>query len=140
MALRDYPETVRQILIVDCDVHQGNGNAALFRSRPAVFTFSMHCKANFFSEKEVGALQPPRYSRTCGVNFGCVVSRRLRKRDSVLLYYVLWPVVRHGFKVEKRAAAALCTPSWADILSKPLIQRRAACLPPEHEDGSRTIT
>eukprot|EP00752_Nemacystus_decipiens_P011629 g10324.t1 len=52
VALRDYPETVRQILIVDCDVHQGNGNAVLFRSKPAVFTFSVHCKANYFSEKE----------------------------------------------------------------------------------------
>ncbi|CAM9445002.1 unnamed protein product [Pylaiella littoralis] len=53
VALRDYPETVRQILIVDCDVHQqGNGNAVLFKSKPAVFTFSIHCKANYFSEKE----------------------------------------------------------------------------------------
>ncbi|CAM9476896.1 unnamed protein product [Scytosiphon promiscuus] len=52
VALRDYPETVRQILIVDCDVHQGNGNAILFKSKPAVFTFSIHCKANYFSEKE----------------------------------------------------------------------------------------
>ncbi|CAM9426428.1 unnamed protein product, partial [Hapterophycus canaliculatus] len=52
VALRDYPETIRQILIVDCDVHQGNGNAVLFKSEPAVFTFSIHCKANYFSEKE----------------------------------------------------------------------------------------
>lgn len=53
VALRDYPEGVRQILIVDCDVHQGNGNAVLFESNPAVFTFSIHCKANYFSEKQV---------------------------------------------------------------------------------------
>ncbi|CAM9811934.1 unnamed protein product [Ectocarpus sp. 8 AP-2014] len=52
VALRDYPETIRQILIVDCDVHQGNGNAVLFKSKPEVFTFSIHCKANYFSEKE----------------------------------------------------------------------------------------
>ncbi|CAN0319165.1 unnamed protein product, partial [Scytosiphon promiscuus] len=31
---------------------QGNGNAVLFKSKPAVFTFSIHCKANYFSEKE----------------------------------------------------------------------------------------
>ena len=53
VALRDYPETVRQILIVDCDVHQGNGNAVLFSEKPSVFTFSMHCKANYFSERQV---------------------------------------------------------------------------------------
>ncbi|CAM9780265.1 unnamed protein product, partial [Ectocarpus fasciculatus] len=47
VALRDYPETIRQILIVDCDVHQGNGNAVLFKSKPEVFTFSIHCKANY---------------------------------------------------------------------------------------------
>eukprot|EP00904_Undaria_pinnatifida_P012001 jgi/Undpi1/7931/HiC_scaffold_24.g10403.m1 len=52
VALRDYPETVRQILIVDCDVHQGNGNAVLFSEKPSVFTFSMHCKANYFSERQ----------------------------------------------------------------------------------------
>lgn len=61
VALRDYPDTVRQVLIVDCDVHQGNGNAVLFEARPAVFTFSMHCKANYFSEKEVIIFVPSRY-------------------------------------------------------------------------------
>ncbi|CAN0026149.1 unnamed protein product, partial [Ectocarpus fasciculatus] len=30
----------------------GNGNAVLFKSKPEVFTFSIHCKANYFSEKE----------------------------------------------------------------------------------------
>lgn len=53
VALRDYPDSVRKILIVDCDVHQGNGNARLFADNPAVFTFSMHCKANYFSAVEV---------------------------------------------------------------------------------------
>lgn len=53
VALRDYPDAIRQILIVDCDVHQGNGNAVLFADNPAVFTFSIHCNANFFSEKVV---------------------------------------------------------------------------------------
>lgn len=53
VALRDYPETVRQILIVDLDVHQGNGNAVLFAEQPSVFTFSMHCKTNYFSKVQV---------------------------------------------------------------------------------------
>jgi len=43
---------IRKILIVDLDVHQGNGNAELFRDRPEVFTFSMQCSANYFSEKQ----------------------------------------------------------------------------------------
>ncbi len=31
-----------QILVVDLDVHQGNGTAQIFRNEPRVFTFSMH--------------------------------------------------------------------------------------------------
>mmetsp|Transcript_34703 Transcript_34703/g.108649 ORF Transcript_34703/g.108649 Transcript_34703/m.108649 type:complete len:339 (-) Transcript_34703:44-1060(-) len=51
VALRDY-EHIKKILIVDCDVHQGNGNAVLFQDNPFVFTFSMHCAGNFFSERQ----------------------------------------------------------------------------------------
>jgi len=38
--------------IIDLDVHQGNGNAVLFQNNPSVFTFSMHCKSNYFSAIE----------------------------------------------------------------------------------------
>lgn len=50
--LRDYPDIVKRILIVDLDVHQGNGNAVLFQGRNDVITFSMHCSSNYFSKKE----------------------------------------------------------------------------------------
>lgn len=43
---------VKRILIIDLDVHQGNGNAVLFKGRQDVVTFSMHCEANYFSPKE----------------------------------------------------------------------------------------
>ena len=52
VVLKRYPEQIEKILIIDLDVHQGNGNAALFRDRPEVFTFSIHCSANYFSEKQ----------------------------------------------------------------------------------------
>lgn len=42
----------RRILIVDCDVHQGNGTAAIFASDPDVFTFSIHAEKNFPFHKE----------------------------------------------------------------------------------------
>jgi acetoin utilization deacetylase AcuC-like enzyme len=48
---RKYPD-VKRILILDLDVHQGNGNAVLFQGRPDVVTFSMQCHANYFSKKE----------------------------------------------------------------------------------------
>jgi len=43
---------VDQILIVDLDVHQGNGTAKLFENEKRVFTFSMHGAKNFPSRKE----------------------------------------------------------------------------------------
>ena len=41
-----------RILIVDLDVHQGNGTAEIFYSEPLVFTFSMHGDKNFPFRKE----------------------------------------------------------------------------------------
>ena len=42
----------QQLLIVDLDVHQGNGTAAIFKENPRVFTFSMHGAKNFPFKKE----------------------------------------------------------------------------------------
>ena len=41
-----------QILVVDLDVHQGNGTAVIFENDPKVFTFSMHGKENYPLKKE----------------------------------------------------------------------------------------
>ena len=50
------PLSIRRILIIDLDVHQGNGNAALFHGNKYVWTFSMHCRGNYFSKKETSDL------------------------------------------------------------------------------------
>jgi acetoin utilization deacetylase AcuC-like enzyme len=47
-----HKKKVRRILVVDLDVHQGNGTAKLFEENPAVFTFSMHGEHNFPLHKE----------------------------------------------------------------------------------------
>lgn len=41
-----------KVLIVDLDVHQGNGTAEIFAKEPSVFTFSMHGKNNYPFKKE----------------------------------------------------------------------------------------
>ena len=41
---------------MDCDVHQGNGTAAIFRDEPDVFTFSLHGEKNYPFRKEVSDL------------------------------------------------------------------------------------
>ncbi len=48
-----------QILIVDLDVHQGNGTAEIFRNDPRVFTFSMHGAGNYPFQKERSDLDIP---------------------------------------------------------------------------------
>jgi len=42
----------RRIAILDCDVHQGNGTAAILAKDPSVFTFSIHGEKNFPFHKE----------------------------------------------------------------------------------------
>jgi len=45
-----------RILIIDLDVHQGNGTAEILQHEPRVFTFSMHGEKNFPFRKEVSDL------------------------------------------------------------------------------------
>ena len=45
-----------KILIVDLDVHQGNGTAEIFAKNDSVFTFSMHGKTNYPFKKEISDL------------------------------------------------------------------------------------
>ena len=47
---------VQRVLIVDLDVHQGDGTASILQRDPAVFTFSMHCEANFPFRKQASDL------------------------------------------------------------------------------------
>ena len=47
---------IARAAVVDCDVHQGNGTAAIFRDEPAVFTFSLHGAKNFPFRKETSDL------------------------------------------------------------------------------------
>ncbi|MGB5896994.1 MAG: histone deacetylase [Geitlerinemataceae cyanobacterium] len=42
----------KKVLIVDLDVHQGDGTAVIFQNDPTVFTFSMHCQENFPGKKQ----------------------------------------------------------------------------------------
>jgi acetoin utilization deacetylase AcuC-like enzyme len=50
---------IKKILIVDLDVHQGDGTALIFQDEPNVFTFSMHCQINFPSIKQISDRDVP---------------------------------------------------------------------------------
>ena len=45
-----------RILIIDLDVHQGNGNSEIFKNDTQVFTFSMHAKVNYPAKKSISDL------------------------------------------------------------------------------------
>ena len=51
--------SVSQILVIDLDVHQGNGTAAIFEGDDRVFTFSMHGAKNFPLHKTTSDLDLP---------------------------------------------------------------------------------
>lgn len=48
--------SIKKVLVVDLDVHQGNGTAQIFQNNADVFTFSMHGKNNYPLHKEVSDL------------------------------------------------------------------------------------
>ena len=47
---------VRRVAVIDCDVHQGNGTAALTAGDASIFTFSIHGEKNFPYRKCAGDL------------------------------------------------------------------------------------
>ena len=49
----------RRVLILDCDVHQGNGTAEIFAADPTVFTMSIHGARNFPLRKHPSSLDVP---------------------------------------------------------------------------------
>ncbi|MDX2303740.1 MAG: histone deacetylase [Microscillaceae bacterium] len=51
-----HKKLVSQILVIDLDVHQGNGTAEIFQNEPQVFTFSMHGAKNYPLRKEISDL------------------------------------------------------------------------------------
>lgn len=60
---------VKKILIIDLDVHQGNGTAKLFEHNDAVFTFSMHGAHNYPFHKEQSDLDLPLKDGTTGTEY-----------------------------------------------------------------------
>ncbi len=52
-------QLAQQILIIDLDVHQGDGSAKIFEKEPRVFTFSMHGRHNYPFHKEISDLDIP---------------------------------------------------------------------------------
>jgi acetoin utilization deacetylase AcuC-like enzyme len=50
---------VERVIVIDTDVHQGNGTASILQDDPTVFTFSIHAEKNFPFHKERSDLDVP---------------------------------------------------------------------------------
>ncbi|MGE3274846.1 MAG: histone deacetylase [Vicinamibacterales bacterium] len=68
---------VGRVAVVDLDVHQGNGTAAIFADDPSVFTFSMHGAQNFPFRKETSDLDVPLADGTGDAEYLDLLARHL---------------------------------------------------------------
>lgn len=69
----------RKILVVDLDVHQGDGTAQIFRDEPRVFTFSMHGANNYPLQKEHSDLDIPLPDGTDDRSYLGTLDRHLKR-------------------------------------------------------------
>ncbi|MDN3670924.1 histone deacetylase [Echinicola jeungdonensis] len=69
----------RKILVVDLDVHQGNGTAEIFGEEPQVFTFSMHGASNYPMKKEKSDLDVELPDKTGDDLYLKTLDRHLKK-------------------------------------------------------------
>lgn len=70
---------INNVLIVDLDVHQGNGTAEIFKNDPSVFTFSMHGKTNYPFKKEISDLDIALEDQTNDETYLHVLKKELPK-------------------------------------------------------------
>ena len=70
---------VKRILVVDLEVHQGNGTARIFQNNPNVFTFSMHGRSNYPMPKELSDLDIPLEDKTEDAEYLGVLNQSLEK-------------------------------------------------------------
>jgi acetoin utilization deacetylase AcuC-like enzyme len=68
-----------RFLVIDCDVHQGNGTAFIFKDEAEIFTFSMHGAKNFPLHKEVSSLDIELADKTSDVEYLETLSEALQR-------------------------------------------------------------
>ncbi len=68
-----------KILVVDLDVHQGNGTAEIFKNESRVFTFSMHGEHNYPLQKEQSDLDIPLKDGTDDKTYLGILDQTLKK-------------------------------------------------------------
>ena len=70
---------VRRVVVLDCDVHQGNGTASIAADDETIFTFSIHGAKNFPARKETSDLDVPLPDGTPDAEYLDALSRGVRE-------------------------------------------------------------
>ena len=95
----------KKILIIDLDVHQGNGTAAIFQNNPQVFTFSTHGKTNYPFKKEISDLDIAFEDHTTDAVFletiAEVIPRLIEEQKPDFIFYLAGVDILHTDKLGK---------------------------------------
>jgi acetoin utilization deacetylase AcuC-like enzyme len=94
-----------RILIIDLDVHQGDGSAFIFQDDPSVFTFSIHCEKNFPFRKQRSTLDVPLTAGVEDEEYLVVLERYL-------------PTILDDFAPDLVFYDGGVDPHWEDVLGK----------------------
>lgn len=73
------------ILVIDLDVHQGNGTASIFKNIKEVFTFSMHGERNYPFQKEISDLDIPLEDGIQGEEYLLLLDESLKKIQNKII-------------------------------------------------------
>ncbi|MBC5861855.1 histone deacetylase family protein [Flavobacterium turcicum] len=95
----------KKILIIDLDVHQGNGTAVIFQNNTQVFTFSTHGKTNYPFKKEISDLDIAFEDHTTDAVFlktiAEVIPRLIQEQKPDFIFYLSGVDILHTDKLGK---------------------------------------
>jgi acetoin utilization deacetylase AcuC-like enzyme len=120
-----------QVLVIDLDVHQGNGTAAIFRDDPSVFTFSLHGEKNFPFRKEASDLDvglPDQCGDAAYLDALdaalAEVWRRLADRPPGLAFYLAGADPHEGDRLGRLKVSAAALEARDERVFEALVERR----------------
>ena len=111
----------KKILIIDLDVHQGNGNSEIFKNDKNVLTFSMHCASNYPAKKSKSDIDIELKDNTEDTEYLKILNgnlKELNKNSYDFVFYVAGVDIHH----EDRLGKLKITDEGINIRDKTVIE------------------
>ena len=80
----------KKVLILDLDVHQGNGNSEIFKHNRDVLTFSMHCASNYPAKKSKSDIDIELKDNMEDVQYLNILYKNLKKLNKDLFDFIFY--------------------------------------------------